>query len=84
MKRLYKDLIESAEIEYSTKLGDRKAFDLMEYEPAGSHNTAILFSCWTTLLTQLMLRGYKHTDLIKEVKYYKKVADSIANDQTKN
>ena len=81
MKRLYEDLLQSAEIDYSTKLGDRKAFELMDYEPAGSDNTAILFSAWTTLLTQLMLRGCKHTDLIKEVKHYKKIADSIKEEE---
>jgi len=81
MKKLYDDLVESAEIDYSTKLGDRKAFELMDYEPAGSDNTAILFSCWTTLLTQLMVRGWKHSELIKEVKHYKKIADSIKEEE---
>jgi hypothetical protein len=73
----YLDRKEKLLIDYSTKEGDRIAFDLMDYEPKGTDNTGILFAIWTTILTQLILRGWKPTELMKEIKYYNQVAQDI-------
>tara|TARA_R110000744_G_scaffold171511_1_gene290043 strand:+ start:1193 stop:1450 length:258 start_codon:yes stop_codon:yes gene_type:complete len=73
----YKDEIEKAEIDKSTRLGDKLAFDLMDIEPKGTDNTAILFSAWTTVATQLMLRGWSAAELKKEITTYNKIANKI-------
>ena len=75
--REYLDRKEKLLIDYSTKEGDRIAFDLMDYEPKGTDNTGILFAIWTTLLTSLMLRGWKPDELVKEIKHYHKIAQDI-------
>jgi hypothetical protein len=71
---------ENAVIDRSTKTGDRIAFDLFNYEPDGTDNTAILFSVWTTILTQLILRGWSKNDLEKELDFYEQVAGDIKRD----
>ena len=68
---------ENAVIDRSTKTGDTIAFDLFDYEPTGTDNTAILFSVWTTILTQLILRGWTKNDLIKELAFYEQIAGDI-------
>ena len=64
-------------IDCSQKEGSKIAFDLMDHEPKNTDNTGILFSIWITLTTQLILRGWTQAQLIKEVKYYNKVAQDI-------
>lgn len=68
-------------IDCSTKEGDKIAFDLMDHEPTNTDNTGILFSIWTTLMVQLMLRGWTQAELIKEVKHYNKVAQNIKKEK---
>lgn len=70
----YKDSIENAEIAKSTKLGDKLAFDLMDIEPEGTDNTAILYAAWVTITVQLLLRGFDHSQLKKEITHYNQVA----------
>ena len=73
----YKDSIEAAEFARSTELGDKLAFDLMDIEPKGTDNTAILFAAWITITVQLLLRGWTPAELRKEITTYNKIANKI-------
>lgn len=73
----YKDEIEKAEIEKSTRLGDALAFNLMDIEPAGTDNTAILFAAWVTITIQLLIRGWSPAELRKTITSYNKIANEI-------
>ena len=73
----HKDNTENAVMNKSLDVGNNIAFDLMDMQPQGTDNTGILFSIWTSLATQLMLRGWTAAELRKEITHYSKVAKQI-------
>ena len=73
----YKQAQEQAIINASLKLGDNIAFDLMDIEPTGTDNTAMLYSAWFNLTICLMLRGWTGRELRKDVTFASKIAKDI-------
>ena len=79
----YKDQLENQIMTRSLKLGDKLAFDMMKVEPKGTDNTDILYSAFTTILVQLMLRGFTDKELKKDITFYNKIANNIKKEHDK-
>lgn len=73
----YKQAQEQAVIDASTVLGNDIAFDLMDIEPRGTDNTAMLYSAWFNLTICLMLRGWTGRELRKDVTSASKIAKDM-------